>query len=121
MVGLDVASAGAAAFSAGRHSSDLSAPPGPVLSTRPFNGTGLARLGRVMLLGIAPMQAGPICLVMNLSLDQRPDADIPAGLGLPVFIFSTLVAHSNLPYPSWTQVARRHLGRLHVYLFFQSK
>ncbi len=115
--GLDVASAGLAAFSAGRHSSDLSAPFGHVLTTRPLHGTGLARLGRVLPLGIAPMQAGPICLVVDVSPDQRPDADIPAGLGLPVFIFRTLVAHSNLPYPIWTQVTRRHLGRLY-YRFF---
>jgi hypothetical protein len=115
--GLDVASAGPAAFSAGRHSSDLSAPPGRVLTTRPLHGTGLAWMGRVMLLGIAPMQAGPICLMVDVSPDQRPDADVPAGLGLPVFIFRTLVAHSNLPYPIWTQVTRRHLGRLH-YRFF---
>ncbi len=118
--GLDVASAGPAAFSAGRHFSDLSALPGPVLTTRPLHPTGLAWLGRVMLLGIAPMQAGPICLVVDVSPDQRPDADIPAGLGLPVFIFRTLVAHSNLPYPIWTQVTRRHLGRLHIYLFLNS-
>ncbi len=87
--GLDVASAGLAAFSAGRHSSDLSAPFGHVLTTRPLHGTGLARLGRVLPLGIAPMQAGPICLVVDVSPDQCPDADIPAGLGLPVFIFRT--------------------------------
>ena len=116
--GLDVASARPAAFSAGLHSSDLSVPSGRVLNTRPLHGTGFARLGRVMPLGIAPMQAGPICLVVDLALDQRPDAEIPAGLGLPVFIFRTLVAHSNLPYPIWTQVTRRHLGRLHVYLYF---
>ncbi len=87
-MGLDVALAGLAAFSAGRHSSDLSAPFGHVLTTRPLHGTGLARLGRVLPLGIAPMQAGPICLVVDVSPDQRPEADIPAGLGLPVFIFS---------------------------------
>ncbi len=114
---LDVASAGPAAFSAGRHSSDLSAPPVPVLTTRPLHGTGLAWLSQVMLLGIAPMQAGPICLVVDVSPDQRPDADIPASLGLPVFIFRTFVAHWNLPYSNWTQVARRHVGRLHIYCF----
>lgn len=37
--GLDVASAGPAAFSAGHHFSDLSAPPGRVLTTRPLHGT----------------------------------------------------------------------------------
>ena len=111
--GLDVASAGPATFSAGRHFSDLSAPPGPVLTTWPLHPTGLAWLGRVMLLGIAPVQAGPTCLVVDVSPDQRPDADIPASLGLPVFIFRTFVAHWNLPYSNWTQVARRHVGRLH--------
>ena len=112
--GLDVASAGPATFSAGCHSSDLSAPSGRVFTTRPLHGTGFARLGRVVLLGITPMQAGPICLVADLSLDQRPDADIPACLGLPIFIFRTFVAHSNLPYPIWIQVTRRLTGRLHI-------
>ena len=96
--GLDVASAGPAAFSAGRHFSDLSPPSGLILTTRPLHGTGLAWLGRVMLLGIAPLQAGPTCLVVDVSPDQRPDADIPACLGLPISIFRMLVAHSNLPY-----------------------